>query len=105
MISSDSESIPLVQYRALGEPIPDGSSYKRLAALADELGIYLVAGMLAADGGHRYNTAVLIDPDGKLVGRYRKRELGHALVRITPGSSSPLFQTPYGKVGLMICPE
>lgn len=99
------KSIPLDQYRALGEPIPDGSFYKRLAALADELDIHLVAGMLEADGEHRYNTAVLIDPDGKLVGRYRKQELGHESVRNTPGNSSPSFQTPYGKVGLMICAD
>ena len=99
------KAIPLEQYRALGESIPDGPFCRRLAALADELDIFLVAGMLEADGEHRYNTAVLIGPDGKLVGKYRKQELGHELVRNTPGNSSPVFETPYGKITLMICAD
>ena len=58
------KSIPLDQYRALGEPIPDGQYFRKLAGLAKELKIYLVAGMLEADGEARYNTAALIGPDG-----------------------------------------
>ena len=99
------KSIPLEQYRALGETIPDGAFYRRLAALADELDIFLVAGMLEADGEHRYNTAVLIASDGQLVGKYRKQQLGHEVVRNTPGDSSPVFETPYGKIALMICAD
>ncbi|MHC4179620.1 MAG: carbon-nitrogen hydrolase family protein, partial [Planctomycetota bacterium] len=66
------KSIPLESYRALGEPIPEGGYFKRLAALADKLDVHLVAGMMEADGERRYNTAVLIGPDGKLIGKYRK---------------------------------
>jgi len=38
------KSIPLDVYRSLGEPIPEGAYFKRLAALARELKIVLVAG-------------------------------------------------------------
>ena len=38
------KSIPLEKYRALGEPIPEGEYYRRLAALAAELKIHLIAG-------------------------------------------------------------
>lgn len=99
------KSIPLETYRALGEPIPEGRYFKWLAALADELNVYLVAGMLEADGEKRYNTAVLIGPDGKLIGRYHKQKLGHESVRNTPGKESLVFQLPYGRVGLMICAD
>lgn len=99
------KSIPLETYRALGEAIPDGPSFRKLAALADELDIHLIAGMLEADGQQRFNTAVLIGPDGKLVGKYRKQKLQHELVRNTPGSDSPIFATPYGKLGLIICAD
>src|SRR5262245_51113066 len=47
------KSIPLADYRALGEPIPTGTYYKRLAALAAELKIHLIAGMSEADGEAR----------------------------------------------------
>ncbi len=99
------KSIPLEDYRKLGEPIPSGAYYKRLAALAGELKIHLVAGMLEADGEQRYNTAVLIGPDGKLVGKYRKQKLGHESVRNTAGDASSVFETPYGRVGLLICAD
>ncbi len=99
------KSIPLETYRALGEPVPGGRHYRRLAGLAGELKIYLVAGMLEAEGRDRYNTAVLIGPDGELVGKYHKQKLGHESVRNTPGTASPVFETPYGRVGLMICAD
>ncbi|HEY2952704.1 MAG TPA: carbon-nitrogen hydrolase family protein [Verrucomicrobiae bacterium] len=99
------KSIPLEKYRALGEPIPDGPYYWRLAVLAAELKIHLIAGMTEAAGDARYNTSVLIGPDGNLIGKYRKQKLEHELVRNTPGNSSPVFETPFGRVGLMICAD
>jgi predicted amidohydrolase len=99
------KAMPLEQYRALGETIPSGEYYQRLAVLADRLDIYLVAGMLEADGDLRYNTAVLIDAGGNLVGKYRKHELGHERGRNTPGSETPVFDTPFGRVGIMICAD
>jgi len=99
------KTIPLETYRALGEQIPAGPYCRRLAALADELDIFLIAGMLEADGQHRYNTAILVDPEGRLVGKYRKQQLGHESVRNVPGDRSPTFETPYGRVGLMICAD
>ena len=99
------KSIPLEEYRALGERIPDGKYFKRLAALAAGLKIYLVAGMTEADGELRYNTSVLIGPDGQLLGKYRKRALEHELVRNTPGTNTPAFNTDFGRLGLMICAD
>jgi predicted amidohydrolase len=99
------KSIPLDEYRALGEPIPSGKYYQRLATLADQLNIYLIAGMLEADGDDRFNTAVFIDPAGKLIGKYRKHKLEHELVRNTPGTETPVFRTPFGHIGIMICAD
>lgn len=99
------KTIPLAQYRDLGEPIPDGTYCRRLQALAAELKIHLVAGMLEADGSDRYNTAIVFGPDGKLIGKYRKQKLGHETVRNTPGTSSDVHTTALGKVGLMICAD
>jgi predicted amidohydrolase len=99
------KSIPLDQYRALGEAVPGGPYFRKLAGLAKELKVYLVAGMLEADGDARYNTAALIGPDGALVGKYHKQHLEHEAVRNTAGADSTVFQTPLGKMGLMICAD
>jgi predicted amidohydrolase/peroxiredoxin len=99
------KSIPLDQYRALGEPIPEGEYFRRLSALAKELEIHLVAGLTEADGEDRYNTSVLIGPTGELVGKYRKQKLQHESVRNTAGTDSPVFETPFGRMGIMICAD
>jgi predicted amidohydrolase len=92
-------------YRKLAEPIPSGSYFQLLAALARELKIHLVAGMIEADRPWVFNTAVLIGPDGMLIGKYHKQRLLHETVANTPGKASPVFATPYGKVGIMICAD
>lgn len=99
------KSIPLETYRALGEKIPDGPYCQRLAGLARELKIHLVAGMTEADGDARHNVAVFFGPDGKVAGKYRKQNLGHESVRNTAGDVSTVFDTPFGKTGLMICAD
>lgn len=99
------KSIPLDTYRALGEEIPDGPYFQKLSNLAAELHVYLIVGMLEADGDERFNTAAMIGPDGKLIGRYHKQRLGHESVRNTAGKVSSVFETRFGKSGVMICAD
>lgn len=99
------KSIPLETYRALGEPIPEGKYFRRLCALADELNVHLIAGMLETADEERFNTAVVIGPDGKLIGKYHKQKLGHESVRNTAGETSDVFTIPAGKLGVMICAD
>jgi len=99
------KSIPLDQFRALGEPIPDGKYFQQLCRLAGELHIHLVAGMLQREGDQLYNTAVVIGPDGQLIHTYHKQKLGHEAVRISAGSDSSVAETPLGRVGVMICAD
>jgi predicted amidohydrolase len=99
------KTIPLEQYRALGEPIPQGEYFRKLSGLARELNIFLIAGMLEADGESRFNAAVLIGPRGELVGKYHKQRLEHEAVRNTAGTVSSVIETPFGRVGVMICAD
>jgi predicted amidohydrolase len=101
----DDPTMPLDKYRALGEPIPDGPYFQRLAELARELKVYLVAGMLEADGSARYNAAVFIGPDGALIGKYHKQNLDEEIRRNKPGHDSAVHKTPFGNVGILICAD
>lgn len=91
-------------YAEVSEPIP-GPTTRRLGALARELNCYLVAGLLEREGRLVYNSAVLIGRGGEVVGTYRKTHLPREEVEggVTPGDSYPVFQTDFGRVGLMIC--
>ena len=63
----------------LAEPIPDGETFEYLADLAEDHAIYICAGVTEKEGDVIYNTAVLIDRQGKLLTRHRKiNELGFA---------------------------
>ena len=91
-------------YADVAESIP-GPSTKRLGDLAKSLKAYVVAGIYERVGPVIYNTSVLIDRKGGLVGSYRKTHLPREEVEggITPGDSYPVFDTDFGKVGMMIC--
>ena len=91
-------------YAEVSESVP-GPSTKRLGEVAKELGSYIVAGVYERSGKIVYNTSVLVDRDGKLVGKYRKTHLPREEWEsgITPGDEYPVFDTDFGKVGMMIC--
>jgi predicted amidohydrolase len=91
-------------YLEVSEPVP-GPTTRRLGEVAKKLGTYIVAGIYERSGAQVYNTAVLIDRKGELAGTYRKTHLPREESEggITPGDSYPVFDTDFGRVGLMIC--
>jgi beta-ureidopropionase len=92
------------QITAWAEPV-DGPSIRALRELAAELSIHLVAGYDRIDGGDLYNTAELIGPDGAVIGRYDKTHTlsGGDVGLYEPGADLPVFDTPWGGVGILIC--
>ena len=91
-------------YASAAEAIP-GPSTDRLGERARRYGMYIVAGLTERDGREIYNTAVLIDRHGNVAGRYRKVYLPREEVEggITPGGACPVFETDFGRIGMMIC--
>lgn len=93
-----------LSYVDVAEPIP-GPTSKRLADLSKKHSCYIVAGVYERVGKVVYNTAILTGPEGKLVGTYRKTCLPREEIEggLTPGGEYPVFDTRFGKVGMMIC--
>jgi predicted amidohydrolase len=86
------------------EPVP-GPSTEYFGTLAAKHRLHIALSLYERDGHLVYNTAVLLGPDGKLIGKYRKVCLPHSEVAkgIAPGHDYPVFDTSFGKVGLMVC--
>jgi predicted amidohydrolase len=92
----------------LAEPVP-GPTSQRLAGLARKLGLAIVAGVTERDPeveGLLYDTTVLLDGKGELIGRYRKSHLHpseHGFFR--PGNELPVFTLAGLRLGVAICFE
>ena len=91
--------------QAIAEPIP-GPRTGRLVEAARRAGCLAVVGTIErGPDGRCYNAAVLLGPQG-ILGRYQKTHLIHLGVDrfLTPGEILPgPFETPIGRVGILIC--
>jgi predicted amidohydrolase len=100
------DSLSVARFRDLAESAPGGEYCSRLRRLTDELNIHLIAAISELDGENVYNSALLIGPDGELLGRYRKRYLwADEKSKYTAGETFTVFATPHGKIGMMICSD
>jgi N-carbamoylputrescine amidase len=93
----------------LADPLP-GPITDQLSAVAKELGIVLIASLFEHRGpGLYHNTAAIFDADGTLLGFYRKNHIPQdpgfeEKFYFTPGDSGyPVWDTRFGKIGVLIC--
>ena len=96
--------VPGASYTGVAETIP-GPTTERLGALARKHGMYIVAALGERENQAVYNTAVLIDREGRVAGKYRKVYIpeGEFDSGLAQGDSYPVFDTDFGRIGIMIC--
>jgi N-carbamoylputrescine amidase len=97
------------RYFESSEPIP-GPITDAMSKLARELEIVIVAPIFErVDRSVYYNSAAVIDADGSLLGVYRKTHIPLSTIfyeklYFKPGNLGyPVFNTRFGKIGLLIC--
>jgi len=93
----------------LAEPIP-GPSSEALGKLAKKLGVVIVGSLFERrTAGVYHNTAVVIDADGALLGKYRKMHipddpLYYEKFYFTLGDLGfPNFDTKFGRIAVLVC--
>ncbi|MSS71819.1 MAG: carbon-nitrogen hydrolase family protein [Candidatus Latescibacteria bacterium] len=93
--------------RALDLAVPaPGPETEVFAEVARRHRVYILLGMYEQDGDAVHNSAILIDPDGTIQGRYRKVHLamaGEIDTGMLPGDTFPVFETGIGRIGCNIC--
>ena len=93
------------------ERIPDGPTVQLMQEVAKQYGMVLVVPIYEEEQtGIYYNSAAVIDADGKYLGKYRKTHIPHVApgfwekFYFRPGNLGyPVFDTAVGKVGVYIC--
>lgn len=93
---------------AKSEPLPQpGPITQFLARKAREHHAYIMGSYWRKDpqGGGRYNSAVLIDREGRLVGYYDKMfpTINEMEDGVLPGRGAVVFDTDFGRIGALIC--
>jgi predicted amidohydrolase len=90
----------------IAEPM-DGPYIRRFQALANKLKTCLVFGFAELDEAHIYNTAVFINDQGDILGKYHKTQFAEGTVASCRfncvGHTLRAFDTPVGRVGIVIC--
>lgn len=85
-----------------------GPAVDRLSAIAARDSLHLVVGVIERDGSTLYCTVLFFAPDGAYLGKHRKL-MPTAAERLIwgfgNGSTMPVFDTPLGKLGAVICWE
>ncbi|HHU75391.1 MAG TPA: hypothetical protein GXZ24_00630 [Firmicutes bacterium] len=101
----------------VNSPIIPGPESEAICAAAQRAGCYVVMGMNERDpvyDGRMYNAILYVGPDGKVLGTHRKlcitiNELFfHTrgdVTTVEPCDNIPLFDTPLGRIGGLICGE
>ena len=93
------------------EKIPDGPTTKLMQDLAKQHGMVIIVPIYEEEiAGIYYNTAAVIDADGKYLGKYRKNHIPHVnpgfweKFYFRPGNLGyPCFDTAFARIGVYIC--
>ncbi|MGD9945743.1 MAG: nitrilase-related carbon-nitrogen hydrolase [Burkholderiaceae bacterium] len=98
------------EYRRYWDSAVDvpGPATEALGRIASDHRIHLVMGVIERDGGTLYCCVLFFAPDGRLLGKHRKL-MPTGCERLVwgfgDGSTMPVFDTPHGRVGAVICWE
>jgi N-carbamoylputrescine amidase len=95
----------------LTERVPEGPTVAEMQKLARKHKMAIVVPIYEEDQpGIYYNTAAMIDADGRYLGKYRKTHIPHCKpgfwekFYFRPGNLGyPVFETAFAKVGIYIC--
>ncbi len=93
------------------ERVPDGKTVQMMQSIAREKGMVLIVPVYEEEmSGVYYNTAAVIDADGKYLGKYRKTHIPHVApgfwekFYFRPGNLGyPCFETAFARIGVYIC--
>lgn len=90
---------PAAEMRALAEPVP-GPATQALATVAQTNHMAIALGLLEISDEDLFDTTVLLSGDELRV--YRKTHV-HWTESFTPGNALPVWPTPFGRTGMLIC--
>lgn len=95
---------PAEKWPEIAEELP-GPTTSRMAEVAADNNCYLIWPLVERQEDQLHNTAVLLDRQGQIAGKYRKMYLtiGEMEGGIIPGTEATVLETDFGQIGIAIC--
>ena len=93
------------RFASVAQDVKTSPYLQRLRALAAKYKVYILFGFTENSEGKFYDSAILVDRSGATVGIYRKTMLQEQDLRFTPGQDLSVFDTEWGKIGILICAD
>lgn len=93
-----------LRFTDVAERVP-GHAVNLLAQRAADYGTHIIFGLVTKEKVESvlYNAAVVLGPDGELLGEYRKLHLpGEERLAFRTGFRLPIFETTFGKIGVLL---
>ncbi|QDT98217.1 carbon-nitrogen hydrolase family protein [Gimesia aquarii] len=102
--STTKDSTP-EKIRTVAQPLDQSKYLKNVARLAKKHHMFICFGFTSLEKGRAFNASGLWSDQGKLIGVYHKTHLQAHDLQYAPGRALPVWNTPWGKVGMMICAD
>ncbi len=95
------------EFEEMAEVVPHGKCMKAIAEACAKYGVYVVYGFAEKDPNMNdvmYNSCLVIDDRGEIMGQYRKvHPFDTEKLWCRAGCEYPVFDTPFGRIGVQIC--
>ena len=104
-VAPDRENWSEDKFRAIAQKVPDGLYIEKLRDFSRRNGVWVVFGFTELNEDGCSNAAILVDGSGDIRGIYRKTHLLDHDTVYRPGQDLPVWDTPFGKIGIMICAD
>jgi predicted amidohydrolase len=93
------------RFEQIAQDVETSPYIARVRELAEKHKTAILFGYTEKSGGKIYNCALLVDRNGKIAGHYHKTHLQQHDLRFNPGIELPVFDTAWGKTGVLICAD
>ncbi len=93
------------RFETIAQDVENSPYITRLRTLAEKHRVHILFGFTEKRNGKFYNAAMLVDQNGRTSGKYYKTHLQDHDLRFSPGQDLPVFDTPWGRMGALICAD
>ncbi len=93
------------KFAAIAQDVDSSPYIQRVRELAEKHSTGILFGFTELKDDKYYNCALMVDRNGAIVGHYHKTHLQKHDLRFAPGEDLPVFDTPWGKTGVLVCAD